>query len=288
MSIRREDLEAAVDMQAADARVTAVLEAAAGDLSQLLRFVARYTSWNGLFGAGVATLAGKIARSRGVFVDAEVPVRAVADRSVLVASHFFDAAIDEFDDRSTRHRDSHRCLAQATLLGVLDWCAEQEPESLADLQAANALLAEPDWLLDLNQRVGVGYGHGSDCSPGELFRSMGYHLGSELLADEEFTRIDAVLRARRPELVRHLESARVEVGGERHEAWKWVRVHSGHGGGAEADHFDWAVQGVERAFDVAPAGLMEELRGAVIEGFRGFERDHQLFFARVLEPAQEV
>ena len=42
----------------------------------------------------------------------------LADRAAEVASDFFYAAIDEFDDRSTPWRDTHRTLAQATLKGV--------------------------------------------------------------------------------------------------------------------------------------------------------------------------
>jgi hypothetical protein len=85
----------------------------------VLRFVGRYAAWNGLFGAGVAALAGKIGHSRRLFLERAEPISALADRSVPVASYFFDAARDEFDDRDTAHRDTHRCLAQALLKGII-------------------------------------------------------------------------------------------------------------------------------------------------------------------------
>jgi hypothetical protein len=282
VSVSLDDLRAVVDFEASAARVEAVAAAAAADLPTLVRFVGRYTSWNGFFGAGVATLAGRIARSRRLFLEPGVPVAAVADRSVLVASYFFDAAVDEFDDRSTRHRDTHRCLAQAAVLGVLDYAVDHGPPELSELDHVNALLAEPDWLIALNAKVATGYGHGMPETAPALFRSMGYHLGSEVLADEEFSVLDAALHRHAPAVVAHLESVTVEVGGERHEGWKWFRVHSGHGGGAEADHFAWAVEGVERAFGFSDPAQREALRAEVLAGFREFAADHDQFFAKVL------
>ena len=95
------------DFAASQALVLDTLQDSMTSLPNMIRFLGRYTSWNGFFGSGVATLAGKIGRSRQVFLDPEQPLRALADRSVFVASFFFDAARDEFDDRDTTHRDTH-------------------------------------------------------------------------------------------------------------------------------------------------------------------------------------
>jgi hypothetical protein len=279
--IERADLERAADFEATRRAVEGVLTRVIHDDAELLRFFSRYTAWNGLFGAGVSSLAGKIARSRRIFLDPEVPIAAAADRSVLVASYIFDAAIDEFDDRSTRHRDTHRCLAQALLVGLLAHADTNGPEWLLDADRANAWLDEPDWLRTLCDRVAEGYGRFTPDTAPAIFFSMGYHLGSEVLADQEFSTIDARLNAERPELVRFLEQTRVDVGGEHHEAWKWVRVHSGHGGGAEAMHFDHAVRGVRLAFAYVPAEQHAALRAAVLDGFRAFADDHAAFFASV-------
>ncbi len=249
-----------------------------------VRFMGRYTSWNGFFGSGVAALAGKIGRSRGLFLDPEWAIRALADRSVYVASYFFDAARDEFDDRDTVHRDTHRCLAQATLKGMIDIEAAAGIAELASPERVDALLADPDWLTALNARVAKGYGAASADTLDEIFTSIGYHLGSELLADSEFSIIDSTLREQAPELVQALLKKRVNIAGQDHVAYHWVSIHSGHGGGAEADHFDWATQGARLAFRFVPTARHAALRDALHRGFVAFAADHREFFQRVNAP----
>src|SRR5262249_25119981 len=161
----------------------------------------RYASWNGYFGSGVATLAGKIGRSRGLFRDRGEPIDALADRSVLVASYIFDAARDEFDDRSTSYRDTHRDLAHAMLSGIIHHARGVAPELTQSSDALNARLADPAWLRTLDGRVAQGYGASYHDVNDTIFAGIGYHLGSELLADREFSIIDAALRRNVPALV---------------------------------------------------------------------------------------
>ncbi len=256
---------------------------ATSEALSLVRFLGRYASWNGLFGSGVALLSGKIGRSRCLFLDPEEPIAMLADRSVLVASFFFDAARDEFDDRETPHRDTHRCLAQAMLKGAIEYVQGERPE-LGDLSFVNALLADRLWLQALEGRVKTGYGAASPDDPAAIFRSMGYHLGSEVLADQEFSIIDAVLKERCPALVAYLRSARMEIAGRSHLAYRWIDIHSGHGGGVEADHFAWATRGAHLAFRYVESGLHEPLRHQIHLGFVDFTRDHQEFFENVNQP----
>jgi len=267
-----------VDRKAAEAMVDRALEAALGDELLRLRLLARYASWNGFFGSSVASLAGLIGRARGLFADPSEPVTAVADRSVLVGSYFFDAARDEFDDRDTPHRDTHRCLAQALLRGLIDAAHDpraKDPSFLAEW------LREPMWLVALNARVGIGYGHGSRGDAPAVFRAMGYHLGSELLADREFSLIDRMMRARCPELVARLEGTAVRIAGQQHVPYAWIRIHSGHGGSVEADHFEWATRGVRAAFDYTRTADHAPLSEQLFLGFQDFARDHAEFFTRV-------
>ncbi len=281
LSLTAADLRQEYDFAAGNARVLERVQAAAADPVRLATFLGRYATWNTLFGAGVASLAGKIARGRGLFRDEAEAVPGAADRSVLVASYFFDAARDEFDDRVTPHRDTHRCLAQAMLKGLVQVARSQGAVGLSKNEDLERIFAEPPWLTDLCDRVAVGYGSGTPDRAGQIFRSMGYHLGSEVLADEEFTLIDQALRRLQPALVAALETTEVEVAGQWHKAWHWVRVHSGAGGGAEAAHFDWAVRGVHKAFAYTPASRHAALRRQLLLGFRDFCADHGEFFALV-------
>jgi hypothetical protein len=245
----------------------------ARDSRALVRFFARYASWNGFFGAGVATLAGKIGRARGLFMDWREPLQAAADRSVLVASYFFDAARDEFDDHETAERDPHRCLAQAFLKGLASLCL---PQMNAGEQ--NALMADPLWLTALNNSVAGGYGAYRPDDLPTLFAAMGYHLGSEVLADREFSIIDEALSAE-GDLVTRLKALTVPIGPQQHNAYVWVQIHSGSGGAAEADHFAWATQGVNLALDYVDESLQSDLIRQVERGFISFANDQREFFA---------
>jgi len=275
--IHKHDLEARFDFGASNALVEQALGRAMRSHAALLRFMGRYTSWNGYFGSGVAALAAKIGRSRGLFMDREQPIVALADRSVLVASFFFDAARDEFDDSDTEHRDTHRCLAQATLQGILQY------SRLTDPAEVNAALADPTWLDGLQERVAIGYGAHSPDTLASIFRSIGYHLGSEVLADGEFSLIDTAFEQGDPELTAYLRSTQIKIARWEHFAYAWIEIHSGHGGGAEADHFEWAVKGLRRAFQFSDPAQHEELKEQVFLGFGDFARDHALFFDRVNE-----
>lgn len=270
------DLRSRYDATHTEAKVLAAVEAAvsAGGVS-LLTFLGRFISWNGGFGAGVAGLAAKIGRSRSLLVDPAEPIAACADRSMHVASYFFDAARDEYDDGSTPHRDAHRTLAQATLKGLAEWF---------DLGADDLLLTydTPLWLIGLENRTQQGYGYGSADDLPSIFRAMGFHLGSELLADREFSVIDHTLRDRHPDMVRFLLRDREDIAGQKHAAYHWIAVHSGQGGGVEVDHFGWALQGVNEAFRYVAPRHHAYLREQVLEGFDEFARCHGEFFQRAL------
>ena len=280
MKITAESLRSLCDYQSCAETVRGVLETAIADRPLLLKFMARYASWNGLFGSGVASLAAKIGRSQDLFVEKGFPPP-LSDRSVLVASYFFDAARDEFDDRDTEHRDTHRCLAQATLAGLVEASKDAHPE-LAEGPALTTLMRPPLWLRALRDRVAVGYGHGSaDERPG-IFRAIGYHLGSEVLADQEFSMIDAALRKHAPGLVDELSGKSVTIAGQPHRCYQWIGIHSGEGGAAEAEHFEWAVRGADLAFMYTPQSLHAELRHQLDTGYLEFADDHEEFFERVL------
>ena len=49
--------------------------------ARLLTVLGRYVQFNSAFGPGLANLAGEIAARQGLFVDAQEPVRLLADRA---------------------------------------------------------------------------------------------------------------------------------------------------------------------------------------------------------------
>jgi hypothetical protein len=235
LRIARADLAPVLDGHRGNQAFVAALEAAR-DKDHFLSVLARYIQFNSAFGPGLANLSGEVAARQGLFQDPDEPLRLVADRAAHVASDFFYAAVDEFDDRATPWRDTHRTLAQATLKamgGYFGYTPVQLNDVIRINAATTAALAE----------VSEGYGIGARLSDQRLFAGMGFHTGSEVLADQEFTLLDAHLRAARPELVKALEPATVEMMGEKHNAYYWIRIHTG----VEAEHFDAALKGVNNA-----------------------------------------
>jgi hypothetical protein len=275
--ITREEVESLMDLKAAMTPVHESLEVACKDRAQLARFISRYASLNGWFGSSVACLAGKIGRCRTMFLDPSETILDLADRSVLVGSYFFDAARDEFDDRDTPYRDTHRCLAQAMLKGILRCVGPTDP------MAVNALLDPPIWLQGIGAAVAQGYGVNTPEQDVSIFRSIGYHIGSEILADMEFTYIDQAMRKHCDILVEKLSTMKVRIADQEHNAYAWISIHSSltSGGAKEVEHFNWATQGANVALMYTPHERREPLRHQIHLGFLDFARDHQEFFTNV-------
>lgn len=260
-----------VDVDASDARVRARIGALQGS-RELVRFFVRYASWNGFFANGVTRLVSMIGANRELFREAGFP-RAVSDRSNYVASFIFDAARDEYDDHINPIRDTHRCMAQASLIGMKNYF---------DLSDAILDEADPPELDALNQAVLRGYAgeHGTAAGEvGRVFSGLGYHLGSELLADREFSMIDEFLRAEHDALVQHLMRTTVDLAGGTHRCYAWVGVHSGHGGAVEADHFDYALGAARAGIEYLVGHDGREATDALKTGFQAFARDHRTFFS---------
>ena len=259
-----------VDFDAASRRVRdrlALLQSG----EDVLRFFVHYASWNGYFANGVTALVSQIGRQKELFQEQGFP-RAVADRSNYIASFMFDAARDEYDDHINPIRDTHRCMAQASLISMRHFFGLDDAVLDED---------EPSELIAVNNAVQDGYlgKPGADGGlVGAVFAGIGYHLGSELLADSEFSIIDEHLRVQRNDLVQHLMRATVELAGGMHRCYAWVGVHSGHGGGVEADHFEYALGGVKAAFAYLVGDNQALARSALEQGFKAFDRDHERFF----------
>lgn len=263
-------LRSLVDFEAARQRVRDRL-APLTEGAALLRFFVHYASWNGHFANGVSALSSLLGSSRNLFREAGFP-RAVADRSNFIASYFFDAARDEYDDHINPARDSHRCMAQAALISMKDFF--QLPDAALEED-------EPPELVAVNDGVLAGYTGQPAAAEGraaQAFWAIGYHLGSELLADQEFSLIDEHLRQHQSTLVHHLMRSTVTLAGGTHRCYAWVGVHSGHGGGVEADHFDYALEGAHSALRFLVGTEPAVAAQALNNGFRAFERDHASFF----------
>jgi len=227
-----------------------------------LSVLGRYVQFNSAFGPGLANLAGEIAARQGLFRDEAEPVHILADRAAEVGSDFFYAAVDEFDDRATTWRDTHRTLAQATVKGAGAFFG-YAPEQLNQVLRINRATEEA------MRKVWHGYGIGERLAETRLFSAMGFHVGSEILADREFLIIDQVLKQRRADLVAHLAGSKIEILGQKHDAYYWIHIHTG----VEAEHFDAALRGVNSALRFyVGAHDPAEVKGWILAGFAQFAR----------------
>jgi len=272
LQIAREDLQGVLSAHHGTQALELAVERAATP-PLLLSVMARYIQFNSAFGPGLANLAGEIAARQGLFRDLQEPVTILADRAAEVAADFFYAAVDEFDDRATPWRDTHRTLAQATLKGMGAFFG-YAPEQLNDVLRLNPATEDA---IDL---VWEGYGVGAHLEEGRLLGGMGFHTGSEILADQEFVALDRALRAHRPELVAALEGMKVPILGERHNAYYWIRIHTG----VEAEHFDAALKGVNNALRFYAGGTPPEtVKGWILDGFTRFADVQSAFMAALGE-----
>jgi hypothetical protein len=258
-TLERRDLEPIMAQHEWTKVLAAVLNGITSN-EELLRFLARYIQFNSPFGGGVANLAGEIAVKQDLFRDLNEPLAITADRSVEVASRIFFAAIDEFDDRATIQMDTHRTLAQATLKGAGQFFG-YGPSALNSVVSINKVT------LDAISKVRNGYGVSQAVNECILFRALGFHMGSEILADEEFRLLDGFLRKQYPELVDYLKQSKVEINGVQHVTYYWIRIHTS----VEADHFAAAAVGANMALRYyAGQESQEQVKRWILEGFAEF------------------
>jgi hypothetical protein len=242
---------------------------------QLLSVLSRYIHFNSVFGSGVANLAGEIGSRQDLFRDPEEEVAIVADRSVEVAADIFFAAIDEFGDKKQIRRSTHRTLAQATLkaAGAFYGLSPAELDEIAQpFESTQAAMSE----------VRNGYRVNQAVNESEIFRAIGFHIGSEVLADEEFNVLDKFLRARYPDLVDYLMKTKVVINGSDNIAYRWVQIHTT----VEADHFAAAVQSANLALRYyAESQSSICIKSWVLGGFREFAETQTKFMKSLTEPA---
>ena len=240
---------------------------------QLLTAMGRYIQFNSIFAAGVAALAGHIASQGALFRDPDDPGELFSDRSSEVAAFIFSAAIDEFGDRVGGQRTGHRSLAQASLKGIgsfFGYSATVLSESIVLNDATRRAI----------RKVGGGYGIGRYVKPEALFRGIGFHLGSEFLAGEEFSVLNDFLRKSYPDLLEFLSKTCSVIAGVRCPSHLWLTIHAE----IETEHYQMALVAANLA--IRYAGAVEEgqhSREWILDGFGGFARLQAEFIDRLLD-----
>lgn len=242
---------------------------------QLMKLFTQYVAFNGPFGAGVAHLAGQVAVRRGLFIDRADPITSLADRGGKIAAHIFQAAVDEFGGPDAA-MPSHRELAQNSLkaMAVFFEC---------DAHTMNQLSLPLPTTDRARNEVEAGYGvdysragAGRLVTNESLFHAIGFHLGSERLAGDEFLVIDRFLRDKHQRLVEFMEQVHPEIADV--QTYVWIKVHTT----VEEDHAAHALTAANLALKYCgDDGQASIAKKQVLGGFRHFAQIQSDFLRRL-------
>ena len=236
----------------------------------VISFLNRYQLFNGNFAGGVAGLAGAFHIRQNLFRELSVTVSAAVDRSARIASHIYFAAEDEYADRHDHTRVTHRDLGQYVLLGTCEYfdVNQDDVDRLYPINSAT---------IQTLSRVDRGYCQEQVNTEETLLRGLGFHIGSELLADEEFNLIDAHLRHAFPKLVTFLEEKKTNRG---QDCYRWISLHCK----VEVEHLDHAFRAADLVLEHY-VGNYSERRVAelIVDGFLEFGDMQKYFFSQILD-----
>lgn len=236
----------------------------------LLTFLHRYTVFNGNFAGGVANLVGAFHIRDDLFQARDVPFAPCADAAARIASCVFFAAEDEYACRKDKSRITHRELAQFLLLESFRYFSVTA-DVFAKFYQLNVTTRE------VLKHVKEGYKTDRQNREMDLYHGLGFHLGAEILADEEFNALDKYLTTKHPRLVAHLKSAISPTG---FSAYHWIKVHTY----VEEEHFDVSARAIDIIHRTYAGTLaISDISAAILRGFDDFAAMQRAFFANILE-----
>jgi hypothetical protein len=260
------------DRQMNNANIEATIELAASDPVKLYYFMQRYAYFNSYAGSLVARLASSIGISYQLFRQNTVAVTDQSDRGLEIAAKVLAATIDEHADAGAQ-QVPHRTLAQVTLKAVSEYAKLGDNE-------LNQVAQAPAWMQAIITDLINGY-QGKIDDLEAIVTALGFHIGSELLADREYSLIDKVVRYtnRGSGFDAWLQGKQVEVGGKRLSPWYWIVVHGKHNAsGVEADHFELALDALNLLAEYRPESN-EQIWQWASRGFLDFAELQQRLFA---------
>lgn len=186
------------------------LQAIGGDAA-VMHFLHRFALFNDALAARVPFLAGLIHLTPDLFIDLDADEDFCRQANGRVAAHVAEAASDEY--RITRDRNLvHQYLSQTFFRGVLEHYQIDGATFDRRYPLASALA---ELLAEARGKFFERRG------PSEIFAALGFHVGLEFFADQEFNLVDQYLRRRHPSLVASLEGD-----GPDRSAYLWLATHT--------------------------------------------------------------
>jgi hypothetical protein len=153
------------------------------------------------------------------------------------------------------------------------------------VERRNVLDLKTDEIYKLINRFKFNYA-GKQNDIESLIVSIGYHIASEFLADEEYQIIDEEIWFKNSDDHFRKIITREQVKGGWSGVWSWVTIHGHYSGskdiaghGVEHDHCKFALKALGHAIRFKPKGISEhEIFELAKQGMRLFERDWIRFF----------
>jgi hypothetical protein len=255
-------IQSAIATAPNEARLQQRLDAVRDD-DALLCFFHRFALLNDALAARVPFLAGLIHLTPNLFIDADVDEEFCRQRNGRIAAFVAEAASDEY--RMTAEQDLvHQHLSQLFFRGVLDHFG-------VDGKSFDRRFAVPERLKTLLAEARDRFFLGRE--PEQLFAALGFHVGLEFFAHQEFNLVDKWLRAHHPVLVASLKR------GGSNSAYRWLAIHTV----VEITHYRAGLEALKAA--VASYHHSDErprMVACIKEGFSSFVDLQGRFYQAIL------
>lgn len=231
----------------------------------LVCFLHRFLHFNDALAARVPFLAGRIHLHPELFSDPSDAEEFCRRRNAQVSAYIAEAANDEYR-MAPGGNLVHQRLSQLFFRGVLRYFGVRG----SDFDRAHPLPPQVEQLLEEARTRFF-----DDAKLETVAQAIGFHVGLEFYADQEFNLVDTFLRNHHPALV---ESLMAKADGE-HAPYLWLSLHTV----VEIGHYRAglaAVQDVVRF--CSPRELAPRMPRRILEGLAAFADLQRRFYESVL------
>jgi hypothetical protein len=228
---------------------------------KLACFLHRFLHFNDALAARVPYLAGLIHLSPTLFSDPTDIEAFCRQRSASIAAHIAAAAIDEYRTADGRNM-VHQHLSQAFFRGVLRHFE-------LDGSEFNSRYPLPPVLTGLLHEARTMFFDRVGTQP--IFGAIGFHVGLEFFANEEFNLVDAFLGAHYPNLVVALQDG-TEAGSA---PYTWLSLHTV----LEIDHYRAGLEAVRESIRYcSPCEAAPQMGQQILAGLNAFANLQRRFY----------
>ena len=238
----------------------------------LINFLNRYVYFNNLFAPSVLSLSSAVHCNVDLFVDRQEKISYLTDISSEIAGLILSSAEDEYCNKELGIRISHRTIAKNFIRGVFEYF---NILSTADSHRFKINKATNTAINDVKLNYFLNY-NTSKNKEETLFNSIGFHLGSELLADIEFNCINDYITKKHKGMHKFLLDKNFPPG---INSYAWIKIHTF----VEKEHSENCFRAINMA--VRHYNGKEDIDTVcewVLFGFMNFVKSQNDFFSKIL------